>query len=161
MKTVRITVAVLAASALLAQVRFDYIVRNDFFAGFAGNAEALKRGMDTTERVLAGNPNHPEALVWHGGGGLFQSGLEFQKGNFQKGAELMQKATAEMDRAVELAPDNIGVRIPRGASLMTATQQMPDSPERRLLIERALSDYQRAFDLQHNQLDRMGTHPLG
>ncbi|MEP7364110.1 MAG: hypothetical protein ABI972_12715 [Acidobacteriota bacterium] len=51
-----------------AEVRFDHVVRNDFFSGFTGNQEALDRGMKVCEQVLAGNPNHAEALVWHGAG---------------------------------------------------------------------------------------------
>ena len=60
------------ATAALAQgrpERFDYAVRNDFFAGFSGNQEAFQRAMKTTEGVLAQNPKHAEALVWHGAEG--------------------------------------------------------------------------------------------
>jgi tetratricopeptide (TPR) repeat protein len=161
MKLAQIGIAMLAGAAVLAQVRFDYLVRNDLFAGFAGNEEALKRGMATTERALAENPNHPEALVWHGAGNLFLAGREFQKGNAQKGQEMFQNAVAEMDRAVKLEPDNIGVRIPRGASVMSAARNMGDSPYSRALMESARDDFQRAFDLQEKWLDKMGVHPLG
>jgi len=48
--------------------RFDHVVRNDFFAGFAGDEEALERAMKVSGETLAANPEHAEALVWHGAG---------------------------------------------------------------------------------------------
>ena len=54
--------------------RFDHAVRTDFFAGFAGNKELLARGMAACEKTLAGDPNHAEALVWHGAGLYYQGG---------------------------------------------------------------------------------------
>jgi len=55
-------------TVLGAQPRFDMQVRNDFFAGFGGDVAAFDRGMKACEQVLAQNPKHAEALVWHGGG---------------------------------------------------------------------------------------------
>ena len=61
---------ILTAAATLAfsAERFDMEVRNDFFAGFSGNKEALDRAMQKSEAVMAANPKHAEAMVWHGGG---------------------------------------------------------------------------------------------
>src|SRR5690348_3912511 len=98
-----------------AQERFDLKVRNDFFAGFAGNEAALARGMEACEAVLAKNPNDPQALVWHGGGLLYQAGGAFQRGDQNKGIDLWTRGLKEMKTAVELDPDSVGVRIPRGA----------------------------------------------
>jgi hypothetical protein len=67
------------------EVRFDHVVRNDFFAGMGGDQQALARGMKTCEEVLAKNPKHAEALVWHGAGLMFHAGREFTAGNNQKG----------------------------------------------------------------------------
>jgi tetratricopeptide (TPR) repeat protein len=157
----KLAFAALAASALVAQVRFDQVVRNDMFAGFNGNVEALTRGMETCEKILAQNPNDAEAMVWHGMGTFVLAGAEFQSGNQKEGNLLMGKGLAEMKRAVELEPDNIGVRIPRGAILMQATRQMQDSPFRQGLLESARSDFQHAFDAQRDHLNSLGTHPLG
>ena len=44
--------AVLTAGLTVAQERFDMIVRQDFFAGFAGNEEALQRGMHSGDCVV-------------------------------------------------------------------------------------------------------------
>jgi len=146
-----------------AEVRFDHIVRNDFFSGFTGNAEALTRGMNVCEQVLAANPNHAEALVWHGAGLFFQSGQLFQQGKREEGMQLSARGMAEMDKSVALAPDDIGVRIPRGAALLAAARFMPDNPFRAGLFQRAIDDHQHVYNLQlQNQtLDKIGSHPLG
>jgi tetratricopeptide (TPR) repeat protein len=150
------------ALAAHAQARFDHVVRNDFFAGLMGDKAALDRGMKKCEEVLKENPNHAEALVWHGAGVFGMAGEAFRTGDQTKGMELYTKAMAEMDRAVSLEPDNIGVRIPRGASVLSAARAMPEEvPVRKELLERGLSDHQRAYELQESRLDQLGTHPLG
>jgi hypothetical protein len=142
------------------QARFDLVVRNDFFAGFTGDSAALDRAMAITSKVLSQNPGHAEALVWHGAGLFFQAGQAFQSGNQQAGMQLWQKSMAEMDRAVELEPNNIGVRIPRGGPLLAGTRQMP-ADMARPLVERAVSDYRTVYDMQKSQLSTMPTHPKG
>ncbi|HEX5432403.1 MAG TPA: hypothetical protein VFW83_10580 [Bryobacteraceae bacterium] len=135
-------------------------MRNEVFAGLAGNMDALKRAIDTCEKALAQNPNDAEALVWHGIALLTQSGQTGEP-DMQKRAAFFQKGTSEMDRAVQLEPDNLAVRIPRGSALRLAAPRLPESLNRDTLIEEARSDYQRAFDLQKDRLDRLGPHPLG
>jgi len=166
MKALAFTAALLAlaAGALRAQPpdRFDMLVRTDFFAGFAGDEARLKKGMDVCERTLADNPKHAEALVWHGSGLAFQAGMAFQKGDSQTGMELWTRGTTEMDSAVELAPDNVGVRIPRGAMLMQATRNMPPAMAAPLL-QKAIGDYERTLDLQTSSgyFATLGDHPKG
>src|SRR3989442_5802802 len=120
--TLTLSVLVAGAALLVAQQRFDMKVRNDFFSGFTGNREALERGMKACEAVLAENPKHPEAMVWHGSGLFFQSGELFKTGDFSKGGDLYQRGLNEMSAAVALAPENIAVLIPRGATLLAASQ---------------------------------------
>lgn len=148
------------AGAARAQERYDLKVRNDFFAGFAGDAAALARAMRATEAMLAENPNHAEALVWHGSGTYYLAGQAFQKGDPEKGMELAQKGIAEMDRAVELAPDSVGVRIPRGSVLLTSTRYQK-GPHVQALVERGLRDFEKAYEIQRGMLDRLGVHPKG
>lgn len=143
-----------------AQERFDYKVRNDFFAGFGGDPEAMARAMKTTESVLVADPSHAEALVWHGAGVYFQGGQAFQKGDPQTGMQLAQKGIAEMDKAVAIAPNSVAVRIPRGAVLLSATR-FQQGPHVAALVQRALDDYQRAFDIQQSTLAELPTHPKG
>ena len=47
----------------LERAAFDTLVREDFFAGFAGDSEALERDMKKCDEELARNPKNAEALV--------------------------------------------------------------------------------------------------
>jgi tetratricopeptide (TPR) repeat protein len=152
----------LAALGLAAaQERFDMRVRNDFFAGFAGNQEALDRGMKLCEDELARNPDNAAALVWHGSGVFVQSRTYFRAGDRAKGVEFWQRGLGEMDKAVNMAPDQLGVRIPRGAVLLTASLVLPDAERARPLIEKGVSDFEHALEIQKSYFDTLGTHPRG
>lgn len=140
--------------------RFDLTVRGDFFAGFGGDEARLKKGMDVCEQTLADNPTHAEALVWHGSGLAFKAGMAFQKGDMKTGGELWQRGMEEMNTAVTLQPDNVGVRIPRGAVLMQATMNMAPAMAKPLL-ESALADYEHVLELQSSYFTTLGDHPKG
>src|ERR1700686_1230994 len=149
------------AGLLLAQDRFDFKVRNYFFAGFAGDAASLEKGMKICEDSIAADPKDAEALGWHGAGLFYASGQAFQKQDMQKGGELWARGLKEMDDAVALAPDQLGVVIPRGAVLLTASKYVPDPQMARPLIEKGVGDFEKAYQLQASNLDNMGTHPRG
>jgi len=156
-----VTMALVAgAGQRPAAQRFDLTVRNDFFAGFGGDEARLKKAMDTCERALAENPNHAEALVWHGSGLAFQAGMAFQKGDMQTGGELWTRGLQEMATAVTLEPDNVGVRIPRGAVLFQATLNMQPGMAKPLL-ETAVADYEHVLELQASYFNTLGDHPKG
>ena len=158
--TLSFLMLVAAPLAVQAQDRFDLKVRNYFFAGFTGDKESLVTGLKKCEDELAIHPKNAEALVWHGSGIYYLSGQAFQSGDQAKGGELFALGLKEMDEAVEIAPDKVGVRIPRGAVLITSTRFMPEDMARPLLAK-AVQDYQRAYDLQSAALDQLGTHPKG
>jgi hypothetical protein len=153
----------LMAVAAYGQDRFDMQVRGDFFAGFGGNQEAMARAMKNAEAILAANPKHAEARVWHGAGLIGQSRQAFQAGDMRTGGELLARGQKEMDDAAALEPDNLGVRIPRGAVLMTAGRAIvAQNPEQgRALMTKALVDYEYAYDRQKDSLSTMGQHPVG
>ncbi len=140
--------------------RFDLKVRVDFFSGFAGNTEALARGMKACEGALAENPKNAEALVWHGSGLLFQAGQAFQGGDQQKGMDLWTRGLKEMQDAVDLEPDNVAVRIPRGAVLLATSHFIPEQMAKPLITD-GVADYQRTYDLQKSRFATLGTHPRG
>jgi tetratricopeptide (TPR) repeat protein len=155
-----VAVILTAAGQTTQAQRFDMLVRTDFFAGFAGDEARLAKGMDACERVLADNPKHAEALVWHGAGLAFRAGRAFLKGDSQTGFDLWTRGTTEMDAAVALAPDNIGVLVPRGAMLLQATRNMP--PEMaKPLVEKALGDYEKTLSIQSTYFHTLGDHPKG
>jgi tetratricopeptide (TPR) repeat protein len=140
--------------------RFDLLVRTDFFAGFAGDQARLAKGMEACERELAINPNRAEALVWHGAGLSFNAGMAFQKGDAKTGGELWERGMREMAKAVALEPDNVGVRIPRGAMLLQATRNMPPEMARPLL-ETGVGDYEHVLAVQSAYFSTLGDHPKG
>ena len=171
MRRKRVLMAIAAGAAFLvgflssiesapAQERFDLKVRQDFFAGFAGNQDALNHGMKACEDALAADPKNAEAMVWHGSGVLFEAGQYFQTGDQQKGMEFWTRGLKEMQTAVDLQPDRVAVRIPRGAVLLSSSHYVPESMAKPL-IETGLSDYARSYEIQKDDLPKLGTHSEG
>ena len=160
--TIKTLAVAMAATCCMTfgQERFDLKVRNYFFAGLGGNQPALETGMKMCEEILAAEPKDPQALVWHGSGLYFQAGQAFRKGDQQTGMQLYVRGMKEMDDAVALAPDQIGVRIPRGGTLLTGSRFM--QPQMALpLVEKAVSDYEKTYELQADHFDQLGTHARG
>ena len=159
MKAKLVLVVLLTTGALLAQTRLDSNqMRNDLFAAMAGNTDALKRILDASQKMLAQNPDHAQALVWQGAATISSFFMEAQKGNAR--ALVFQKGAADMDRAVALAPDDIEVRIMRSVLYAPASRQFPP-PLAQDMLEKARTDLQHVYDLQQSQLSELGTHPLG
>ncbi|MEM7477068.1 MAG: hypothetical protein AAF483_18955 [Planctomycetota bacterium] len=140
--------------------RFDNQVREDLFAGFSGDEESLKKGMQKCEDVLKENPKHAEAMVWRGAARVFLSGEAFQKGDVVNGMKLWNTGLADMDKAKKLEPDNIGVLIPRAAVLLPAGRNAP-AIMGKPVIKRVREDFEQAYERQKNLLDELGEHPRG
>ena len=140
--------------------RFDYLVRADFFAGAAGDEARLAKVIELTERALAENPRHAEAMVWHGAAQIVRAGRAFQKGDLAAGGALFEQGLKEMSDAAVRAPDNPGVLIPRGAVLLEATRTMPPDAARPLLAS-AVKNYERALEIQAPTFDTLGDHAKG
>lgn len=137
--------------------RFDELVRQDFFDGVRGDAAAFARAMKLCEDTLAKHPQHAEAMVWHGAGMLVRSGQAFRAGDRATGLQEYQTGFAEMDRAVELAPDDVGVRIPRGAALLAMAPFVPE-PEKSRILHVALGDYEATLALQQAYFGKLTLH---
>ena len=154
--------AVLLATGIttLAQSRVDDLVRADFFAGFAGSADALERGMKLTAEMLEADPDNAPALVWHGAGSLFRSGAAFRDGDFQTGIGLWEKGLAEMAQAVAMAPEDVEVLIPRGATLIATSRYVPPDQVGDLL-RIGVDDFERVLALQAPYFSTLGVHPRG
>jgi tetratricopeptide (TPR) repeat protein len=162
MKTTFAALVLIGGASLLAgQDRFDFKVRNYFFTGFSGDQASLDKGMKICEDSLAADPKNAEALVWHGAGLFYESGQAFRKQDMQKGGELWARGLKEMEDAVALAPDQLGVVIPRGAVLLTASKYVPSPEMARPLIETGVADFEKVYQLQAQYLDKIGTHPRG
>lgn len=141
--------------------RFDMKVRASFFAGFAGDRDALDRGMKASEEVLAANPKHAEAMVWHGSGLTIQSGQAFRTGDQQKGMELWTKGLKEMQTAVDLAPESPAVRIPRGADLLAVSRFVSDPELAQSLVKDGVADFEHVYQIQKPIFGTLGIHPRG
>ena len=141
--------------------RFDYLVRADMFNGFEGDEEAFERAMALCEQRLAANPDDPEPLVWHGVGLMFRAGRAAMAGGRDQAAVFGRQGFDEMARAVALAPDTVGVLIPRGAVLLAAVKDMPQGPRAREYLRTAIDDFERALRIQQPRLARMSIHAKG
>ncbi len=140
--------------------RFDLVVREDLFAGFKGDDEALARGLKNCEDALVKNPKNAEALVWRGAARVFSAGQKFGAGKPAEGLPLWTSGLKDMDDAVALEPKNVGVRIPRAAVLLPAARNTPPAIGKPLL-ENALEDFQTIAKLQSKEVDKLGTHQRG
>ncbi|HYL73532.1 MAG TPA: tetratricopeptide repeat protein [Bryobacteraceae bacterium] len=140
--------------------RFDSRVREDFFAGYAGDSARLARGMKTCEEALAANPRDAAALVWHGGGLYFQAGRAFRAGDTAKGLELNGRGLKEMNDGVALAPESLQTRIPRGAILIASARFIDDAMAKPLL-ETGVADYEKAMEIEKPYFGNAGVHGRG
>src|SRR5262249_22722993 len=118
---------------------------------------ALDRAMALCETTLSRDPNHAEAMVWHGAGLIARSKSAFEAGDSATGMQLYQRGIAEMDHAVELAPKNVGVRIPRGAVLLAMAPHVP-GPQKTRLLEHGVADYQATLALQEGYFAKLSLH---
>lgn len=105
--------------------RFAERVREFFFSGFAGVSADLAKGMAICEAALEKNPDDAEALVWHGAGTFFKSGVAFRAGKTAAGQILQAKALAELDRAVALEPHTPATLVPRATTLFNGARHVP------------------------------------
>ncbi len=159
--------AVLAVLLLAAPVaaqdsmRFDEEVRELFFAGFAGNEDALARGMAICEETLQADPDHPGALVWQASGWMFQSGMAYQEGDWAKGMALFDDATAQMDRAVSLAPDSLQTLIPRASVYLGVAPYIYDTATRTRFLETVVDDYTKVLAIREPYFASLTAHSRG
>ena len=141
--------------------RFDEKVRELFFAGFAGNQDALRRGMAMCEETLADDPDHPGALVWQASGWFYESSFVFAQGDMEAGMTLYNKSVAQFDRAVALAPDSLQTLIPRAAVHLSAAPYVAHAPTRTTLLETVLGDYTKVLELRAPAFDSLTVHSRG
>jgi hypothetical protein len=151
----------LAAGQPPAAERFDYVVREDFFAGLRGDGARLARALKVCEERLAKNPKHAEALVWHGAARMVQAGQAVQRGDPDGARALSERGFGEMETAVAIAPADPGVRIPRGAVLSAAARNVRDPERARSFLRTAVGDYETAVAVQAPAFPKMSEHARG
>ena len=101
-------------------LRFDECIRDDAFAGYAGDPDALRRAWCRTQTTLEQDPEHAEALSWRGGLTLFLSGFAYRSRDFSEGGRLQEQGFGDLDRSLELGSDNVGVRVQHMMSMVAA-----------------------------------------
>jgi tetratricopeptide (TPR) repeat protein len=155
------------AAALQAQTtttpddRFDLSVRADFFAGFRGDAARLARGMKLCEDALAADPDHADALVWHGAGLMFLAGEAAARQDTETARERARRGREELDRAAWLAPDSLNVIIVRAVVLNAAAPNVSDRARSEVMQKAAIEEFERALAIQTPYLDRLSEHSRG
>lgn len=150
----------LAAQRTPEPERFDYLVREDFFAGLRGDEAAFTRAMHLCEATLAKDPAHVEAMVWHGSGLLFLAGKAFTRGDLPQGEDLWRRGLEEMDNAVRRAPDNVSVLIPRGTTLLEVSRHL-EGGQAKAMVKQAVDDYEKVLALQAPYFARIPAHARG
>jgi hypothetical protein len=153
--------AVLVAAQQTPGDRFDNQVRGDMFAGLAGDSAALDRAMKLCEETLAKDPGNAQALVWHGSGLIFRGSQAVRAGEYPKGMPMMAQGLREMDEAVAKAPDQIGVLIPRGATLLEYSKHDPAPDRAHAEVEKGLGDYEKVLTLQTSYWQSRSVHARG
>jgi tetratricopeptide (TPR) repeat protein len=141
--------------------RFDELVRADFFAGVAGDAAALDRAMRLIEATLDADPRRPDVLVWHGSGLMVRAAQAVEKGDIAAIERFWKRGLDDMNQAVALAPDNVAVLIPRGATLLEVSRSVPDADQAKELLATAVADYEKVLALQAPYFKYLSDHSRG
>jgi hypothetical protein len=133
-------------------------VRNQLFAAMEGDDDALARAEQACDDALRRSPADAEALVMHGIATSVRSWRAFQTGDVAKGRGYWGRAASEMDRAVALAPENVAVRIPRGATLFGVASGTEGTPLAHECLEKAVGDYEATLRIQGAAFDARPLH---
>jgi tetratricopeptide (TPR) repeat protein len=156
-----ITIVAGIAGAAVAAERFDDQVRDDMFRAFGGNEAAFKNAMSIIEERLTASPDDAEALVWRGAGRYWKAGQAFGAGDIAGGRALAATAMADLDRAIALQPDNIGVLVPRAAVLLAVARNQRDPARARDLAASAAAHFETALALRQPVFEGLGRHNRG
>jgi len=144
-----------------APMRFDNVVRDDFFAGLGGDDARLERAMKRCEEELANDPRHAQALVWHGSGLTFRAGQAARRGDPASALDLSTRGFKEMDDAVALAPRDTGVLLLRGVTLSSASRGLPDPSRATAALRTAVGDYETTLRIQAPIFAKLSEHARG
>jgi len=149
------------ASGQTPQVRFDSVVRDDFFAGLRGDAARLDKAMKRCEEELARDPRHAQALVWHGSGLAVRAREAVRSGDIATALELSTRGFREMDEAVGIAPRDPAVLLPRGITLSAAARNLRDPARAAAALEKAVADYETTLQIQAADFSARSEHARG
>ncbi len=153
--------SVLPALGQAPPMRFDHVVRDDFFAGLRGDTARLEKVMKRCEDELAKDPRHAQALVFHGSGLSVLSGQAFRRGELAAAGELFERGLREMNEAAAIAPRDTVVLLLRGVTLSRAAAGVGDRELGAKLLRTAGGDYETPLGIQTEIFPRLSTHARG
>ena len=142
-------------------MRFDNVVRDDFFEGFRGDAARFERAMKRCEEELAKDPRHAQALVWHGSGLTFRAGQAARRRDLAAAGEQLERGLREMNEAVAIAPRDTVVLLLRGVTLSRASAGVGDRDLGASLLRTAVGDYETTLGIQREIFSALSTHARG
>jgi tetratricopeptide (TPR) repeat protein len=141
--------------------RFDKLVRDDFFDGIKGDAEALERGMKRCEEELARDPDNAGALIWHATGLASRAGAAVRAGRPAEAQALMARAMKESEHALELRPRDIDIVVVHGSLMLAMGASMPDPQAAHARTEAGVRDYENVVAAQRQDWPRLSVHGRG
>ncbi len=148
-------------AAEIQQSHLDQQLLSDFNSGFRGDRIALDRAVVATQKILGGQPDNAEALVYLGSATLALSGRALlDQNDMQKGMDLWEQGNAMLDKAVLLQPDNIEVRNQRGMTLLIGSRRVPPDWQP-YLLEKCLADLNRILELQQDHFATLPARERG
>lgn len=142
-------------------VRFDKLVMGDIFAGFAGNAEALARGLRICDAALAKDPRDPQPLMWHAMATGFLAGKAYRDGDAARGRELAELGSREAEQAIALAPDDEWVLVYYALEHIGRAKHTRDPAAARVLLEQATRAYEHTEQIQKPWFASLSVHDRG
>jgi tetratricopeptide (TPR) repeat protein len=140
-------ILIAAAGLLAAQQKLEDLGVKEIQAFLNGSPEDIDRLAKIVDEAVAANPKGGFPKFMHGTVVFSRSGVASKKGDFATAGRLYEEGIAEMDEAVRWEPDNIGIRAPRGAMLITASRSMPPAMGKPIL-DSGLSDFEHVLKLQ-------------
>jgi tetratricopeptide (TPR) repeat protein len=133
-------------------------VKDDLLGALDGDDAALDRAEHACDEELRREPDDAEALVEHGIAMSLRSWRASRAGDMDRAMAYWNRALSEMDRAVALAPDDLGVRIPRGSALFGIAMGLDGDPLATALRKKAVEDYEAVLRIQGPSFDRRPLH---
>jgi len=144
---------------------FEFAARRHYFAGVLhGDKESFEKGKELIRKRLEQDPDDPEGLQWHGSYIAAEGLWAHRAGDTERGRLLWREGLEIMDRAVALAPLQIGQRIGRGSMLLSVGLDafpFEDEQVRRRVIETGLADMELARVLAEPMRDQFTEHGRG
>lgn len=127
-------------------------VTDDFIRGFEGDNDAMDRAISAAKRRLEENPDNGSMLTWLGAAQGLRAGQAFQRGDSADGINLWMTSNRNMNRGVDLEPDNTTVRMVRGKSMLESSVHDPNPATSKAALETAMSDFEHIVNLHGDQI---------